>query len=120
MTKKVIRNFRRQNGNFSFKKVIRKLGTPIFFPSPKLGAKSPPMTSTNTYIAHERIIRYNTIVFDISSFRSAFGHNYDGASMSLRSCRVREDLVGVFTKLSCSYRPQWRLRLWTALSIRLV
>jgi|SRR6218665_57751 len=44
--KKVIRNFRRQNENFLLKKVIEKvLVRGIFSVSPKLGTKSPPMTT---------------------------------------------------------------------------
>jgi len=44
--KKVIRNFGRENGNFSPRKTsFRNLGPRKKFPSPKLGARSPPLVN---------------------------------------------------------------------------
>jgi len=42
--KKVIRNFSRENGNLFLKITsFRNLGPRNFFPSPKFGARSPPL-----------------------------------------------------------------------------
>jgi len=46
--KKVIRNLGRENRNFFLKKTsFRNLGPRNFSPSPKLGARSPPMANNN-------------------------------------------------------------------------
>src|SRR6218665_3704588 len=50
--KKVIRNFGRENGNFFGKNVIQKSGSAKKFPSPKLGARSPPLVQGTRSTKH--------------------------------------------------------------------
>ena len=50
MTKKVIRNFQRQNGIFFLKMVIEKFWSANIFRPPKLGAKSPPMVLLQSWL----------------------------------------------------------------------